>query len=235
MSLKSLILSDVSDVFLDTDEFADVCLYVGDGFNGSPALIANYADPNKPLRGDVLTLDGISALGVDFRGSVADFTVDVPTTVPLAGDEITWTDAQNQPRTFVVFPRVAGRCFDLSPDRAMLRIYTVADEDLARATYKTPEGSEFEWKVLPGQTRGGESYDESTDTVKTIRASLYGSRRDLRAAGVNDLQRNARITIDEITWAIELQESHFGAELVRLGLVRKLITRHQEMESHGAV
>ncbi len=237
MTLKSQIRSDVSDVFLDTDDFADSCLYQGDSFGGQFDLIATFHEAKgTQLRNDLCLVDGISAIGVDFEASVAEITANDPTAQPRAGDVITWTDQNNQPRDYIVFPRVSGRCFHFSIDRLMASIYTFAEDDLTEVVYVTPEGNEVEWLVIEANQRGVEQYDQaSDDMVKVIRMQVYGPRATLSARGIAEIQRAVTVKIGEDEWAVEVGQSDFGPELVKLGLVRKFIARHQEMEAHGSV
>lgn len=103
-------------------------------------------------------------------------------------------------------------------------------------TYKPPQGDPFDWSVIIGAKRGGEVYDANTgDNAKAIRMTVTGPRETLTAKGINTIQRNAVIRIDNEDWAIDVPESQFGGSLVRLGLIIRFTTQNQDMASHGAV
>lgn len=234
MGFKSLIRSDVSDVFLDTDDFADVCAYSG-SFTGDIPMVVSWTDPQRPIRRDLAELDGIIAQGAICRCAISSFTADDPTVIPQSDDEIIWIDQNNQRRTLVVFPRVGEHCFDYSPDRAMLTLYAFDADDLTVATYTTPEPADVPWRVIAGQQVGGAEGYYDADTEKTVRMNIYGPRSVLAAAGVTEIQRNAQVTVNRELWAVEVHACHFGSQLVRIGLKRQSIISHEEMESHGSV
>lgn len=129
-AFKDLIASDVADVFLNTDDFADSCLYAGALFTGTLSLIPSWPSTNRRRADDICGHGGVSAIGVDFEGAAGAFTAEDPALAPSAGDTITWTDERNQPREFIVFPRVAGRSFEYGTDRLMLTIHTVESSQL---------------------------------------------------------------------------------------------------------
>ncbi len=102
-------------------------------------------------------------------------------------------------------------------------------------TYKLPTGDSFSWAVIIGAERGGELYETNGDLVKVIRRSVKGDYATMAANKITDIQRNATVTIEGNDWSIDVPECSFRNPLVRLGLIRKLITRHQEMEARGTV
>ncbi len=101
--------------------------------------------------------------------------------------------------------------------------------------YTPPYCSPIEFEGLLISNDGGMEYSESGDVQKVVRAVAKVKTSCLIEKGVTELQRMAIVTIDEKVWAIDLPRSKWGPELVRLGLIRREISRHQEMESHGSV
>jgi hypothetical protein len=102
--------------------------------------------------------------------------------------------------------------------------------------YKRPNGESFEWIVIVDSQRGTDGYDVSTgDAVKAVRRRITGPRDTFAANGVTTIQRNAKVVLAGEEWATELPECHFGNSLVRIGLIRRFSSRHEELESHGVV
>lgn len=106
----------------------------------------------------------------------------------------------------------------------------------AAAVYYQPDGrAAFAWPgASAGAERGGIEELESGDLVKVTRRTVTGPTAALIAQQVTGLERMARVQLAGVEWAIDLVESWWGPEIVRLGLLRRPITRQTEMESRGA-
>lgn len=102
--------------------------------------------------------------------------------------------------------------------------------------YKPPKSDPFEWSVIVGEQRGGESFDAITgDRTKVIRMRITGPTATLTAKGVLGIQRNASVLIDGTPWDIDIPECQFGPALVRIGLMLKSITSHESMTANGTI
>lgn len=128
MSLAELIRSDLADVFFNTSDFASTCRYEG---MAVPLVVSQHEGQRQREVGQV---GDALARDVEFLGMMATLAESDPTWLPSAGEVIEWTDADNQPHEFVVFPRVNGRWFDFADQsRDMIRIYAVPAVDLSLA------------------------------------------------------------------------------------------------------
>ena len=107
--------------------------------------------------------------------------------------------------------------------------------DKNAATYKPTRGLTFPWTVIIGAERGGFLGMESGDLVKVTRLTVEGPTGTLVANRITELQRNATVTVLAKEWAIDLNESVWGPELVRLGLFRRVITEHEELTADATL
>ena len=104
--------------------------------------------------------------------------------------------------------------------------------DAGAAEYERADGVKFLWAgASAGVERGGLEETESGDLLKVTRLTLTGPTAVLVAKGVTEPDRKATVKVAGKVWAVELTETQWGPTIVRLGLVRRPITRHEEAES----
>ncbi len=231
MSLKELIRSDISEVFLNTDDFASECLYE----TKAVSLIVNQHILPRSRRGDVLDNANITARGADFIGAMADLLNGDPDYVPRAGEEITWKSHDNQPRKFVVFPRIGGQCFDYAdPERVAVRIYGIDADDLRRV--KIVGVAENLLALAESIRPESVVYDFGSET-KVEATAIYLLRSDLDAKGITSFPVTLKIEIegDERQWTTRASDSEWGDALVKIGLERENLIRKWQAQNNAAV
>jgi hypothetical protein len=234
VSLKTLIRSDVSDVFLDTDDFAEECAYDGRAMN----MLKSEQGSQQYQGRDLLSQADAIARGADFRASLADITGDDPTYVPQPGVEIQWTDENNQPHIFVVFPRVGEQCYEyLDGYRAMVRLYAVAQESLQPLVVTIANGTmPFTVSAVPTVIRGAEDFTDSRSEVRILTAAAYVARSDMTAQNVNTPPPAATFDFLGLEgWAIDMNRTEWGPGLVKIGLMRETLVREWQARRNAAV
>jgi hypothetical protein len=235
VTLRELIVSDVEDVFLNTDEFAEACTVQAGIFLIDVDLIWDVqADRRRRESQDDETISARAAVVI---GSVAQWVFEETVIVPEAGHTIERPSETGDPITYVVFPAFDQHVYRYSDQtRSMLRVYVVPEDDLEEVFYTPPTGDPFMWDVVLGEIRGGEQVSESGDIIKVMRQTAYGPTATLIAGGVTELQRNGLIATSQFTdWSIDLEQSTWGDGRVKLELVRRPIATHRQMESNAAV
>lgn len=103
-------------------------------------------------------------------------------------------------------------------------------------TYQPPGGGpEFAWPgcIVGAIQHGIEEHENSGDLWKVTRRIVHGPRAVLVAAGVTELHREAIIRVDGVAWNLDLTDSSWGAELVRVTLIRRPIARRAQMEDRS--
>jgi hypothetical protein len=103
--------------------------------------------------------------------------------------------------------------------------------------YKPPRGLEFVWaNSTVGAMHGAFQAKEDGTLLQVSRVMVFGPRSALVAGGVQGLQRDAKLTaLDYSDWAIDVNESLWGPEYVRLALVRRPISRFEEQEEKSVL
>jgi hypothetical protein len=105
--------------------------------------------------------------------------------------------------------------------------------DAGAVLYQPETGQAFAWSgaSVGAETGGLEEQETTGDLLKVFRMTVAGPTGQLVAKGVKTIERNATVKIGEQVWSIDVPESRWGPSIVRLGLIRRPITRKREMES----
>lgn len=98
--------------------------------------------------------------------------------------------------------------------------------------YRSPAAPKFKWTGSSvGAVRGGVQMLDNGDVLKVSRRKIKGPTSVLVANGVKQLERDATAVVDGLEWAVDLEESSWGEFWVSLELVRRPISRHEEMQA----
>lgn len=113
----------------------------------------------------------------------------------------------------------------------------IAVQGQSGVTYAPRNEQPFSWHgCIVGAERSAIEEHESGDLLKVLRLDVHGPTTELVRRGVTKLDREATVSYGGQTWNVDLLESTWGPNMVRLGLIRRPIARHTEMESHdGAI
>lgn len=115
-------------------------------------------------------------------------------------------------------------------------LLTALQGDAEAVKYKPPDGTLFIWTgASAGTQQGGYQHQDNGDVLRVTRCVVQGPTAVLLAKGVREIEREAVLAVWGLDWSIDAQESQWGPLVVRLGLVRRPIARHQELDDRAAV
>jgi hypothetical protein len=170
----------------------------------------------------------LSARSSQWVAKRTDLLLGLVQITPQPGDEISWTDDADEPRTDVVFPLVAEYCFRFAdPAKRILRLYTVDSQSLSDIVFRVA-GTEFTLRGLVTRIAGRQFTTDLANTVKVSQANAYFARADLVAKGVTSIPNWASITAHDSIWAVNMSESEWGAERVKLALEKEELEREYQ-------
>ncbi len=116
------------------------------------------------------------------------------------------------------------------------QLATHAPRSSVSLTYSPPQCDAFVVDCILGEQIGGFEYvPELGDTQKVFRVPARIKTSDMITNGVTSLQKMATATVGGLDWSIDAPKSAWGPELVRLGLIRRETSRHEEMELRGSI
>lgn len=116
---------------------------------------------------------------------------------------------------------------------AATEVLTAVQGEPSAVVYRSPGGQPFPWRGAScGAIHGWhEDQLDGGDMLKVFRLAVTGPTADLVAGGVSTLERDAIVeAVGYTDWTVSLAESTWGPNLVRLMLVRRPISRHENME-----
>lgn len=114
-------------------------------------------------------------------------------------------------------------------------VFCNTDEFASTVTVSADCVDEFGWDCVIDTPKGSMTYDPNGDTQTIMRCLAEGSTVAMVAGGIEALRRDIVVTINDESWGIDLATSYWDDYIVRLGLVKRVIANHQEMEARGTV
>jgi hypothetical protein len=191
-------------------------------------LVPRRHDPTTDR--NALTSDReIAARTSDWIGVASDFVLGDVLITPQPGDEIDWTDVDGEPRTSVVVPMVGEHCFRFhDPSKKLFRIFSADSASFVQLTVRTPT-AEFTVTGLISRTQGREVFTDYENTTKLSQITAYIERGQFEANSIFSLP--VWISVDALGhtgWSVNLSESAWGEELVKLGLEREELAREYQ-------
>jgi len=113
-------------------------------------------------------------------------------------------------------------------------LVAVQGESGEAAVLVRPPGREpFRWE---GSSVGAQTpsvdFRPNGDVVRVFRSTVQGPTAVLVAHGVTQFERDTVFDVDGREWSLDGPQSSWGTSIVRFALVRKPISRHEEMEYH---
>ena len=101
--------------------------------------------------------------------------------------------------------------------------------------YKPEVGRAFVWSgSIVGAERGGIEETDGGDLLKVFRMLVTGPTSVLTRNKITQIERTGTVQIGTQVWAIDVPESSWGPEIVRLGLIRRIVTQKESMEAQDA-
>jgi hypothetical protein len=173
----------------------------------------------------------------EFSIAAATLAIDGEIFTPAAGDLITFTDPQNAEQAWTVFPIWNDRCAEkLDNAESQWRVFCASGVVKAMYLSPVPEAKSFGIIAIASTESSSSSYDsDSGDAVKAARLAIQVPTDALVANGITGLERKAIVTVQEREWTMDMERSKWAPAKVTLGLMRREITRHEEMEVRGTL
>lgn len=211
--------------------------YDRDGYVFSIVLVPDVRRDQQ--RSDAPEDEAILARTEVFHAKVADLEIEEGggLFLPEAGHRIYREIDGEEPQEYVVFPSFGQQVYKFTdPNKKILRIYAVASSELATLDVTAAGGQEAQVHAMLADIRGDLEQEASGNVVKVMRQAAYVSTKQLIAAGVTELERNATIATAQYgDWSIDLSLSRWGAGRVTLELKRRPISTLTNKERNAAV
>lgn len=106
------------------------------------------------------------------------------------------------------------------------------------AEYRPPQESGLPAFSVDGilhKEHGDQEYSDDGNLIKVVRMEFDCPTIALTDHMIFELQRQATVFARGVEWVMDMVRSHWSPSSVTLGLVRRQISRFEEMENHGSV
>jgi hypothetical protein len=108
--------------------------------------------------------------------------------------------------------------------------------DKGSLVYKSAGGVEILCDAIIDREKGGLRPNlQAGDVDKVIRRTVKITTEQLTGKGVIGLEQFGVVILNGKTWQIDVSESDWGPAFVKLGLIIFETSRHEDMQSRGAI